>query len=249
VISVDPDRHAAMAAIPIAPAAGELRGPPDRAGLRTQARYRELTKALTSGVLVGEWFLSRAGTAPSPVLRPVVVQRQRLEDYRTSKPGHYAGTLAQCWEPRRPRTTLCRRSSPALMFLASVARPPARNFRGIRALSHPAFSSDARVRRGPEYVVLAASWTVADLSRRASVPYDNPSRHAFICGAKNRGSRYVPDLPQPASRRSPLRPGLCPCSWSSPPRPITPGWRTLGPAAGFLTLLPDLDSRPPRSTT
>jgi DNA helicase HerA-like ATPase len=187
-ISVDAERNRLMSRIPMLRQRENSEA--HRIELeRTQARYRELTKARTSGVwsvrvLVGGPDIARVRRTAA-----LLCSASDLEDVPyVLTPGHDAATLAQCLGTEASADDA---RSPFLAtseFLASVARPPARELPGIRAVSPRLFDVTPESSAGSEHVVLGS---ILDESLigvdKLRVSYDTLNRHAFVCGATGSG--------------------------------------------------------------
>ena len=156
---------------------------------RTQARYRELTKARTAGVwsvriLVGG--LDAAGVQRTAAL---LCSASDLEDVPyVLTPGRDRGTLARCLGAEAATDDGRSPFIASSEFLASVARPPARELPGIRAVSPRLFDVTPESGAGPAHVVLGAILDESLLPvDELRVPYDTLNRHAFVCGATGSG--------------------------------------------------------------
>lgn len=225
---------------------------------RTQARYRELTKARSSGVwsvrvLVGG--LSEASVQRTAALLCIASDLEGVP-YVLS-PGGRPTTLDECLTAE---SAAADGRSPFLAsseFLTAVARPPARELPGIRNVAPLVFDVTPEFGGAePDSLVLGS---VLDESLipvdELRVPHDTLNRHAFVCGATgsgksqtarnlleqlSRGSRPVPwlvvepakaEYARMAGRLGPDRGVLVirPGDLASPPASLNP----LEPEAGF----------------
>jgi len=212
---------------------------------RTQARYRELTKARTSGVWSVRVLVGAPDTARVTRTAALLCSASDLEDVPyVLTPGHDAGTLAQCLGTEASADDARSPFLASSEFLASVARPPARELPGIRAVSPRLFDVTPESGGGPEYVVLGS---ILDESLigvdELRVPYDTLNRHAFICGATGSGkSQTSRNLLETLA----LAPRPVPWLVVEPAKAEYARMAArLGPAGRVLTIRPgDLDSPP-----
>jgi DNA helicase HerA-like ATPase len=214
---------------------------------RTQARYRELTKARTSGVWSVKVLVGGPGASCVRRTAALLCSASDLEDVPyVLTPGRHAGTLAECLDEDAATDDGRSPFIASSEFLASVARPPARELPGIRTVSPRVFDVTPEVTAGTAHVVLGSildeSGVPVDELR---VPYDTLNRHAFICGATGSGKSQT--------SRNLLE------SLSTGPRPVP--WLVvepakaeyarmaarLGPAGRVLTIRPGELDCPPAS--
>jgi uncharacterized protein len=156
---------------------------------RTQARYRELTKARTSGVWSVRVLVGGPDSACVQRTAALLCSASDLEDVPyVLTPGRDQGTLAKCLAAEAAADDARSPFLASSEFLASVARPPARELPGIRAVSPRLFDVTPETGGGPEHIVLGQ---VLDESLigvdELRVPYDTINRHAFVCGATGSG--------------------------------------------------------------
>ncbi len=212
---------------------------------RTQARYRELTKARTSGV----WSVRVLVGGPSVTCvqrtAALLCSASDLEDVPyVLTPGRDAGTLAQCLETDAATDDGRSPFIASSEFLASVARPPARELPGIRSVSPRTFDVTPEFDAGSVHVVLGSILDESLLPvDELRVPYDTLNRHAFICGATGSGkSQTSRNLLEALSR------GARPVPWlvvEPAKAEYTRMAARLGPGGSVLTIRPgELDSPP-----
>jgi uncharacterized protein len=156
---------------------------------RTQARYRELTKARTSGVWSVRVLVGGPSKACVRRTAALLCSASDLENVPYAlTPGQGTGTLAETLVADMASDDA---QSPFLAsseFLASVARPPARELPGIRTVTPRAFDVTPESGAGLAGVVLGS---VLDQSLapvdELCIPYETLNRHAFVCGATGSG--------------------------------------------------------------
>ncbi|MBM7789541.1 ATP-binding protein [Tenggerimyces flavus] len=163
---------------------------PDRiALLRAEARYRELSRAMASGmwnvhILVGGVSLASARRAAG-----LLCSASDLDElpYALTPSSAASGTLAEVWQGRvdDERDAFASPFPAAGELVAALARPPRRELPGIRIIEPPSFDVT------PEHegtVHLGAVLDEADLPvGEFSVELDTLNRHAFVAGATGSG--------------------------------------------------------------
>jgi len=156
---------------------------------RTQARYRELTKARTSGAWSVRILVGGPDLACMQRTAALLCNASDLEDVPyVLTPGRDQGTLAQCLETEAAVDDSRSPFIASSEFLASVARPPARELPGIRAVSPRLFDVTPESGAGAAHVVLGSILDESLLPvDELRVPYDTLNRHAFVCGATGSG--------------------------------------------------------------
>lgn len=169
---------------------------------RAQARYRELTKALVTGlwdvhVLVGGETESAARQAAAVLCG----SSDLAEREYALVPGDEAGPLDKTAAPAASvadGATSPFRAGTAL--LAAVARPPYRELPGIRTTTRHSFDVTPETERG-EFEVGVVLDEGLQPSTGLSVSRDTLNRHAFVCGATGSGkSQTVRTLLETLSR-------------------------------------------------
>jgi hypothetical protein len=162
---------------------------PDRiALLRAEARYRELSRAMASGmwnvhILVGGVSLASARRAAG-----LLCSASDLDDLPYAlTPSASSGSLAEVWQGRvdSGRDAFASPFPAAGELVAALARPPRRELPGIRIVEPPSFDVT------PEQVGsvhLGAVLDEADLPvGEFGVALDTLNRHAFVAGATGSG--------------------------------------------------------------
>ncbi len=156
---------------------------------RTQARYRELTKARTSGVWSVRVLVGGPTEACVQRTAALLCSASDLEDVPyVLTPGGRAATLVECLTAEVATEDGRSPFIASSEFLTSVARPPARELPGIRTVSPLVFDVTPEFGAGSDYIVLGSildeSLIPVDELR---VSYSTLNRHAFVCGATGSG--------------------------------------------------------------
>jgi DNA helicase HerA-like ATPase len=158
---------------------------------RTQARYRELTKARTSGVWSVRILVGGLDEASVHRTAALLCSASDLEDVPyVMTPGGRPTGLAECLTAEAATEDGRSPFIASSEFLASVARPPARELPGIRTVSPLVFdvTPESGFGSGSDHIVLGS---VLDESLmpvdELRIPYGTLNRHAFVCGATGSG--------------------------------------------------------------
>ena len=188
VISVDAERNRLMSRIPML--RQRENSEVHRIELeRTQARYRELTKARTSGVWSVRVLVGGPDIRPVGRTAALLCSASDLEDVpyvltpgaRRGHAGAMPGDRGR--RGRRPVTV-----SRQLRVPGVGGAPARRELPGIRTVSPRVFDVTPESGSGPDHVVLGS---ILDESLigvdELRVRYDTLNRHAFVCGATGSG--------------------------------------------------------------
>jgi len=212
---------------------------------RTQARYRELTKARVSGVWSVRVLVGGPGEISVQRTAALLCSASDLEDVPyVLIPGGATAGLAECLAAEAASEDGRSPFIASSEFLASVARPPGRELPGIRTVSPLVFDVTPESGSGSDHFVLGS---VLDESLmpvdELRVSHRTLNRHAFVCGATGSGkSQTSRNLLELLSR------GPHPVPWLvvEPAKAEYARMAArLGPEGGVLTIRPgDLGSPP-----
>jgi DNA helicase HerA-like ATPase len=156
--------------------------------VRAEERYRELSRALTTGLWSLRILVGAAEPSLAHAAAALLCGATDLDDrpYVLS-PGDPVGSVTAAAAPRSSATGA---SSPFLAsadLLAAVARPPAQELPGIELIAPHSFDVTADTRPGPGFrigTVLDRAYAGAG---ELAVARSTLNRHAFICGATGSG--------------------------------------------------------------